>query len=42
MKKRKMRLEEKFIFVVFLVALFCFGLLGILSYHKIGRMMVEQ
>lgn len=42
MKYGKIKLEEKFIILIFLVGIFCFGLLGFLSYKQIGQLMISQ
>ena len=42
MKRRMVKLEEKFILLIVAVGLICFGFLGYLSYTKISEIIIAQ
>lgn len=42
MENKRFKLEEKYIIIIICVGLFCFGLLGIIVYARVSKMMIAQ
>lgn len=42
MKSKRIKLQEKYIMIIIIVGFVCFGLLGIIVYKQVSRMMIAQ
>ncbi len=42
MKNKRFKLEEKYIIIIICAGLFCFGLLGVIVYTQVSKMMITQ